>query len=178
MTSSVPTYPIQAGAIPVSGVAYRFATPFTRPAVTAYQAGDVIGDVDGSAIITLPNMGPPGGFVQIQSIRLLIHSATPVTTMSTLRVHFYSAAPTAIADNAAWDLPSADRSIYLDYIDMPTPTDMGSTQFSKVDWPGSVLKFAAGSTSLFSIIQTITAATFAENSTVMDLRINAGEYGK
>jgi hypothetical protein len=178
MPDPIPTYSVSGGAVPVSGTAYRFATPFTRPAVTDYTAGDVIGSVSGSAIITMPNMGPPGGFIQIQSLRLLIYSATPVTTMTTVRAHFYSATPATIADNAAWDLIAADRSAYLDFIDFPTPTDLGSTQFSKLDWPGSVFKLAANSTDLFCLLQTVTAATFAENSTVIDLRVSAGEYGK
>jgi hypothetical protein len=163
----------------VDGTCYRGAYTITRPAnTTPYTAGDAIGGTGGSAIFTLNNIGPSGGFIQIQSIRLMIYSGTPPTSMTTLRLHLYSAAPTSIADNAAWDLLAGDRSSYLDYIDLPTPTDMGSTLFTKVDYPGSLLKLASASTSLFGVLQTITAATFAENSTVLDLRISAIEMGR
>ena len=170
--------PGMSNGLPVSGKCYRGAYAITRPTnTTPYTAGDAIGDTGGSAIFTLSNIGPSGGFIQIQSLRLLIHSGTLPTSMTTLRLHLYSAAPTAIADNAAWDLLAGDRTAYLDYIDLPTPTDMGSTLFSKVDYPGSLLKLASESTSLFGVLQTLTAATFAENSTVLDMRINAIEMG-
>src|SRR5512142_392177 len=120
--------------------AYRSVATITRPAnTTAYTAGDVIGDTNGSAIITLPFAGFRGGFIQPQSVRLLIYSGTLPTSMTSLRLHLYSAAPTAIADNAAWDLPAADRAAYIDYIDLPTPTDLGSTLFTTASYPGSLL---------------------------------------
>jgi hypothetical protein len=162
----------------VDGKCYRSTATITRPAnTTPYGVGDVIGDTGGSAIITLASVGPSGGFIQLQSVRLLIYSGTLPTSMTSLRLHFYSASPTAIADNAAWDLVSGDRASYLDYIDLPTPSDFGSTLVSKVDYPGSLLKLASASTSLFALLQTTTAATFAENSTVLDLRVNAIEMG-
>ena len=162
----------------VTGRCFRSAVTITRPAnQTPYGAGDVIGDTNGSAIITLPNIGPSDGFIQIQSIRLLIHTGTLPTSMTSLRLHLYTASPTAIADNAVWDLVSGDRAAYLDAIDFPTPTDYGSTLFTKTDYPGSLLKLATGSTSLFGLLQTTTAATFAENSTVLDLRVNSIEMG-
>jgi hypothetical protein len=103
---------------------------------------------------------------------------TGTAIASSFRLHFYNASPTAIADNAAWDLVSGDRSSYLDFIELPTPTDMGSTLFTKVDWPGSLFKLAASSTSLFCVLQCVSAFTSSENSTVFDLRVNAVEAGK
>lgn len=164
------------GTLTVDGRCYRGAYTITRPAnQTPYNAGDVIGDTGGSAITTLTSIGPSSGFIQIQSLRLLIYSGTPPAGMTTLRLHLYQTSPTAIADNAAWDLVAGDRTAYLDFIDLPTPIDMGGTLFTKVDYPGSLLKLANGSTSLFAELQTLTAATFAENSTVLDMRINAIE---
>lgn len=148
---------------------YNGSLTITRPAVTAYQAGDVIGDTNGSAIFTLSGVGPAGGNIRFNNVKLLIYSATPVTTMTTVRMHLYDASPTAIADNAAFDLVANDRASYLDYIDLPTPTDMGSTLVTKVEAPLSSVKLASESTALYAQLQTITAATFAENSTVMSL---------
>jgi hypothetical protein len=141
--------------------------------MTPYGVGDVIGDTNGSAIIALSDIGPSGGFIQLQSLRLLIYSGTLPTSMTGLRLHLYSASPTAIADNAAWNLVADDRASYLDYVDFPTPTDMGATLFTKVDFAGNLLKLTGAS--LFGLLQTTTAATFAENSTVLDLRVNAIE---
>jgi len=160
--------------LPVDGRCYRSTATVTRPAnMTPYGVGDVIGDTNGSAIITLATIGPSGGFIQLQSLRLFIYSGTLPTSMTGLRLHLYSASPTAIADNAAWDLVAGDRANYLDYVDFPTPTDMGATLFTKVDFAGNLLKLTG--TSLFGLLQTTTAATFAENSTVLDLRVNAIE---
>lgn len=156
---------------------HRFAGIITRPAnMTAYSAGQVIGDVSGSAILRLGNIGPPGGFIQLQSVRLLVHTATAIA--SSFRLHFYNMQPTAIANGAAWDLVANDRAGYLDYIDLPTPTDLGSTLFSKVDWPGSMLKLAPGDGSLFCILQALAGFTPTENSTVYDVRVNAMEAGR
>jgi hypothetical protein len=163
---------------PVGACAYRYSGLITRPAnTTAYTANDAVGTTD-SAIITMPNMGPAGGFIQIQSIRLLNHVAAVPSGMAGFRLHFYSAAPAAIADNAAWDLVAGDRAAYLDYIDLPTPVDMGSTLFTKADWPGSLLKLANGSTSLFAVLVTLGGFTPSANSTVFDLRVNAFEAGR
>ena len=165
------------GRVPVDASrAFRSVASFTRPAnVTAYTAGDVVGDTGGSAILTFSGIGPTAGFIQIQSIRVLISSGTVPTSMTGLRLHLYTASPTAIADNAAWDLVSGDRANYADFIDLPSITDFGSTLYTKVDYPGSLIKLTTGSASLFGLLQTITAATFAENSTVVEVRINAIE---
>jgi hypothetical protein len=156
--------------VAVGNNCYNGALTITRPSGTVYSAGDVIGDTNGSAIFTLSGIGPAGGCVKFNNVRFFIYSATPVTTMTTVRMHLYDASPTAIADNAAFDLVASDRASYLDYIDLPTPTDMGSTLVTKVEAPLSSVKLASGSTALYAQLQTITAATFAENSTVMSLR--------
>jgi hypothetical protein len=161
-----------------SGRCYRSTVTITRPAdVAPYAAGDVIGAASGSAIITFPEVGPSGGYVQIQSVRLLINSGTLPTGIGALRLHLYSSAPTAIADNAAWELPAGDRAAYMDSIDLPTPIDYGSTLFCKADFNGQLFRLGAGVTSMFGLLQTINGATFAENSTVLDLRLLTLEMG-
>jgi hypothetical protein len=164
--------------LPGTGPAYRFSGLITRPANTdAYTAGDAIG-TSTSAIITMPNMGPAGGFIQIQSVRLLNHVAAVPSGMGAFRLHLYSAQPTALADNAPWDLVAGDRAAYMDFIELPTPSDLGSTLFTKVDWPGALLKLADGSTTLWAILQTMGGFTPTANSTVYDLRVNAYEAGR
>lgn len=161
----------------VAGGAYRSTVTITRPSnTTAYTAGDVVGDTGGSAILTLSSVGPSGGFVLIQSISLVFSDSTVPSGMGAFRIHLYSATPTAIADNAAFDLVSGERANYMGYIDMPTPQDFGSTLYTQADYPGRLVKLAAASTSLFAEIETRGAYTPVSASTVT-LRVNTLEAG-
>lgn len=161
----------------VDGKAYRATTTITRPSnTTAYTAGDVVGDTGGSAIITLTSVGPSGGFVLIQSISLVFSDSTVPSGMGAFRVHLYSASPTAIADNAVFDLVSGERANYMGYVDLPTPQDLGSTLYTQIDYPGRLVKLATASTSLFAEIETRGAYTPVSASTVT-LRVNTLEAG-
>lgn len=161
----------------VDGKAYRSTVSITRPSnTTAYTAGDVVGDTGGSAILTLSNIGPSGGYLLIQSASLVFSDSSVPSGMGAFRVHFYSASPTAIADNAAFDLVSGERANYMGYIELPTPQDLGSTIYTQVDYPGRLLKLAAASTSVFAEIETRGAYTPVSASTVQ-LRINTLEAG-
>lgn len=166
-----------ASSLTVDGKAYRSTVTITRPSnTTAYTAGDVVGDTGGSAILTLSSVGPSGGFVLIQSISLVFSDSTVPSGMGAFRIHLYSATPTAIADNAAFDLVSGERANYMGYIDIPTPQDFGSTLYTQADYPGRLVKLAAASTSLFAEIETRGAYTPVSASTVT-LRVNTLEAG-
>jgi len=161
----------------VDGKAYRAAVTITRPSnTTAYTAGDVIGGTGGSAIITLPSIGPSGGYVLFQSVRLLIGNTSVPSGMAGFRLHLYTASPTAIADNAAFDLASGEVANYAGYIDLPTPQDLGSTLFTQADYPGTLIKLASASTSLFAELETRGAYTPA-SATLYDLRVMTLEAG-
>ena len=161
----------------VTGGAYRSTVTITRPSnTTAYTAGDVVGDTGGSAIATVANVGPSGGFVLVQSISLVFSDSAVPSGMGAFRVHLYSASPTAIADNAAFDLASGDRATYMGFIDLPAPQDLGSTLYTQTDYPGRLVKLAAASTSLFVEIETRGAYTPVSASTV-ELRVNTLEAG-
>jgi len=166
-----------ASSLTVDGKAYRSTVTITRPSnTTAYTAGDVVGDTGGSAILTLSNIGPSGGYVLVQSAALIFSDNTVPSGMGSFRVHFYSASPTAIADNAAFDLVSGERANYMGFIDMPTPSDFGSTLYSQVDYPGRLIKLAAASTTLYAEIETRGAYTPVSASTI-ELRVSAMEAG-
>lgn len=171
--------PISDGAnsLTVDGKAYRVTTTITRPSnTTAYTAGDVVGDTSGSAIVTLASAGPSGGFVIIQSVSLVFSDASVPSGMGAFRLHLYSASPTAIADNAAFDLVSGERANYMGYVDIPTPQDFGSSLYAQVDYPGRLIKLATASTTLFAELETRGAYTPASASTVQ-VRINLLEAG-
>jgi len=161
----------------VAGGAYRTTATITRPSnTTAYTAGDVVGDTGGGAIISLTAAGPSAGFVIIQSISLVFSDSTVPSGMGAFRIHMYSASPTAIADNAAFDLLSGDRATYIGYIDLPAPQDLGSTIYTQVDYPGRLIKLAAASTTLFVELETRGAYTPVSASTV-SIRMNLLEAG-
>lgn len=174
------------GALPVSdsgssltvdGRAFRAAVTITRPSnTTAYTAGDVVGSTSGSAIITLPSIGPSGGYVLFQSVRLLIGSTSVPSGMAAFRLHLYTATPTAIVDNSPFDLLSGEVANYAGYIDLPAPQDLGSTLFTQADYCGTAIKLATASTSLFAELETRGAFTPA-SATVFDLRVMTLEAG-
>ena len=156
---------------------FRSTATITRPAnTTAYTAGDVVGDTGGSAIASMTAIGPSGGFVLVQSVSLVFSDSTVPSGMGAFRIHMYSASPTAIADNAAFDLVSGERDSYMGYIDLPAPLDFGSTIYTQTDYPGRLIKLAAASTTLFAEIETRGAYTPVSASTV-SLRMNTLEAG-
>ena len=156
---------------------FRSVATITRPSnTTGYTAGDVVGDTGGSAIVSLTSAGPSGGFVLVQSVSLVFSDSAVPAGMAAFRIHLYSASPTAIADNAAFDLVSGDRDAYMGYIDLPAPLDLGSTIYTQTDYPGRLIKLAAASTTLFAEIETRGAYTPVSASTV-SLRINTLEAG-
>ena len=156
---------------------FRTTVTITRPNnTTAYTAGDVVGDTGGSAILTFSNMGPNSGYVLIQSAALIFSDSAVPSGMASFRVHLYSASPTAIADNAAYDLVSADRSAYMGYFDLPAPVDFGSTLYTQTDYIGRMIKMATGSTTIYAEIETKGAYTPVSASTI-ELRISTLEAG-
>ena len=161
----------------VDSKAYRSVVTITRPSnTTAYTAGDVVGDTSGSAIITLNNIGPSGGYVLVQSVSLIFSDSAVISGMGSYRLHFYSASPTAIADNAVFDLVSGERANYLGFVDLATPVDFGSSLYTQTDYPGRLIKLAAGSTTLYAELETKGAYTPASASTI-DVRVATLEAG-
>lgn len=129
-------------------------TPAASSADTT--AGSISTTGAGSAIHALTNMGPKGGFIYITDINLRVHVTSVPSGMTTFRVFFYDASPDAILDNAAFDLVSAgDRGKYLGYVDLVTPTDVGSTILSENSQINKRVKLAADSSTLYAQVQTI-----------------------
>ena len=164
------------GSLTVDGKAYRSTVSFTRPAnTTPYTAGDVIGGAT-SAIHTLSAAGPSGGFILLQSMALFIGNTAVPAGMGAFRVHLYSASPTAVADNAVFNLSSAERAAYMGFVDLSTPQDLGDTIYTQTDYIGRLVKLAAASTSLFVEIETRGGYT-PESGTAYELRMSTLETG-
>jgi hypothetical protein len=78
------------------------------------------------------------------------------------RLHLYNEAPTAIADDAAFNVPSADLAKYIGWIDIPTLTDVGDSCVTNYDNINFTAKLAG--TGLYGILQCIGAETPAANA--------------
>ena len=130
----------------------------TRPNnTTPYTALDVVG-TDAATNIEFTNVASvAGASIIINRVGLRIDVASIPSGMSGFRLHLYSSAPTAIADNAAYNLPSGDRAKYLGYIDIDTPIDMGDTLYVEMKNVGLNCTLGNGSTSIFGILQTLGA---------------------
>lgn len=108
-------------------MAYQAKPTVTRPAnTTAYTAGDVVGAA--AAAITFPGMGHLGGDILITSASLRVDVASIPAGMTSFRLHLYDVTPpSALADNAPWNLPAGDRAGYLGYVDLGSPAAVGAT---------------------------------------------------
>ena len=163
-TSGLTDTQLRAASVPVAPAAasVKVTAAVTRPAnVTPYTAGDVVGGV-----ITFSSFGASNGqLIMLTSAYLRYDVAAVPTGMANMRLYLYDATPpSALADNAAWDLPSGDRSNFLGYIDLGTPVDLGSTLFTQSDGLNKHVALGAATTSLFGYLVTTGGYTPAANS--------------
>jgi len=146
------------GTVNNSSCGHSATVTITRPSnTTAYTAGDVIGDTNGSAIFTFDSMIRAAGEVEITSIEYEIDESARPSGMDMFDVRLYNASPTAIADNAVFNIPSGDRGKYLGKVRIGVPVDEGSTLF--VDNDGISKQITMTGTSLYVILQTVGAYT-------------------
>ena len=135
----------------------------TRPAnTTAYSAGDVVGGA-----ITFATGLTSGQHAMITGADLQYQISAIPSGMTSFRLYLYDVTPpSAIADNAAWDFASADRSAFLGYIDLGSLVDLGTTCFCQVDNVNKKIKLN-GSANLFGYLVTAAGYTPAANSEVI-----------
>lgn len=105
---------------------YDPVVTFNRPAdTTAYAAGDVVGGV-----LQFTPCGPSSQSIMLLGAQLEIDRSDIPAGMTSYRLHLYSVTPpSALADNAPWDLAAGDRSAYRGYVDLGAPADFGSTLY-------------------------------------------------
>lgn len=118
--------------VEIRGPAYSDTVTLTRPNDTnAYTANDVVGAATGSSAALPFTIGSSdGGHALITTSRLAVNLSSVPSGMGNFRLYFYNVTPpSALGDNAAWDLPSGDRTAFLGYIDLGTPVDLGSTLY-------------------------------------------------
>ncbi len=131
----------------------------TRPDnVTPYTALDVVGQDPAANITFATGLTAGSGFV-VLGARLRIDVAAIPAGMTSFRLHLFNAAPTAIADNEAFNLIAADRDKYIDYIEVSGIQDLGDTLWLRANEANLTGKLAAASSSLFVVEQTVGAWT-------------------
>jgi hypothetical protein len=168
------TTPGTTDSVTIKSTAHTTSVTVTRPAnVTQYAVNDAIGDTGGSAIMTFANMGIAGNNIYITGISIMWNSATLPTANANLTARFYNASPTAIADNAAWDLVSGDRTKWLASIPIGILIDLGSTAWVSATQLGEQVLLSTSS--LFMTLTTDAAITVAENSTVFVVTVHTQE---
>lgn len=141
------TTPGTTDSVTVKSSAYSAAVSQTRPNDTsAYTANDVLGTATGStAALTFAIAPSGGGEVMITSAALEEDATAVISGEVGYRLHLYNVTPpSALGDNAAWDLPSGDRASYLGYIDLGQPVDLGSTLYIESNGINKQIKAASG----------------------------------
>ena len=142
-------------------VGFTASVELTRTADTnAYTANDVVGAATGStAALEFTGMGPVGRDIRIVGCELLISASAVISGETSYKLHLYNVTPpSALGDNAAWDLPSGARASYLGAIDLGTPADIGSSLFIETASLTKHVKLEKNGT-LFAYLVTVGAHT-------------------
>lgn len=135
------------------------------PAAASHVAGDVHG---GAQVFSLS--APSGSRIKINSVSLEIDTGTIETTAWTL--HLYSVTPpSALADDAAWDLPSGDRASYLGSVSIAQVVDLGSTLWIESHNIGKQIKLAG--TGVYGYLVNGTTLTPANVAHIVTLHCTA-----
>lgn len=153
-----------------NGVVATLVTTGAGPAVSltrtndtnAYTAGDVIGTATGSTA-ALTFAVKPGQFM-ITGVSIEVDISAVVSGMTNFNLELYNVTPpSALGDNAAWDLPSGDRASYLGVVNLGTPVDVGSTLYVYTAQVNQQVLVPAGG-NLFAYLTTAGAWTPAANT--------------
>jgi hypothetical protein len=148
----------------VAGPAVSASATFTA-ANAAYSAGDIIGAAAEFAL-----SAPSAGRIMITSASLEIDSGTAEATAWRLYL-FNVTPPSALADNAAFVLPSGDRASFLGQIELGTATDMtpanGDTQWVETHGINKQIKLAG--TSVFGYLVPTTGLTPSNTARIVTL---------
>jgi len=150
--------------LPTTGIGYVSSATFT-PAAAAYLAGDII---EGAKTFSL--IGPStGGAILITNTRLRVDASAVQSGETSYTIHLYTVTPpSALADNAVWNLPSGDRASYVGSIALGTVVDVGDTLFVEQTGLTKQIVVPAGG-SLFGYLVTNGAFTATAAARVVTL---------
>lgn len=134
----------------------------------AHDALDVVSTAAGE-ILEFASLGVAGDLICILGARMT-YAVNAVPSASTgYRLHLYNASPTAIADDAPFNVIAADLAKYLGYINISALIDVGDNCISVDDNINFTAKLAG--TGLYGQLQCIAAETPAANA-VYTIQLN------
>lgn len=160
---------VQRQVVAVGSAGYTSAQTVTRPSnTTAYSASDVLGGA-----ITFASIAPSaGGNIMITSVELEADITSLPSGMTNFNLYLYNVTPpSAIADNAAFDIGSGDRASFIGKIALGILVDEGSTLYVRNDVVNAHV--LAASSSIFGYLVTVGAFTPASNSEVYKVTLHA-----
>lgn len=159
------------GTLGVSTQAYTATASLTINAASAHLANDVVGA--SAAALTFANLCPAAGReVIFTSTRLRYDIAAIPSGMTSFRLYLYNVTPpSALADDAPFDLPSGDRASFLGYVDLGSPVDLGSTLY--VETNGNQKQVTCASTSVFGYLVTNGAYTTGTDVVTLVVKVVA-----
>lgn len=160
--------------LPVSNtVGLSASVSVTRPSdTTAYAANDVLGPTGGGTSgIDFNLAAVSGSNIMISGVALERDVAALISGETTYNLYLYNVTPpSALADNAAFDIPSGDRASFLGKISISTPVDEGSTLYIEMNGINKQVKLSG--THIFGYLVTVGAYTPA-SATVLKITLNA-----
>lgn len=144
---------------PVAFPVYSASVSFT-PGAAEHTAGDVVGVAQEFAL-----NAPAGSLLRIVSASMLVAGGTNET--STWRLYLFGVTPpSALADGAAFVLPSGDRASFLGYFDFAQLVDVGDTLFIEAT-PNKIIRLTGGSVFAYLVnLTTVTPAAIARTVTL------------
>ncbi|MGZ8924561.1 MAG: hypothetical protein ACXW2E_01630 [Nitrososphaeraceae archaeon] len=154
------TTPGTTDSVTVKTGGYTQTVTITRPSNTdAYEIKDAVGDTGGSAIIEFTGVGRPNEEVFVDTIIFgMALAALPTNMTAGFEAHIFKAAPTAIADNAAFSLQTADITKFQKTIPINIPVDYGASLISQNTKLGEQVT-CSSTGSLFIIFTSLSAFT-------------------
>ena len=140
------------------------------PTAAAYSANDTMDVAKAFALI-----GPAtGGKVYLVGTVLEIQTTGLQSGETSYNLQIYSVTPpSALADNAAWSLPSGDRASHLTTISLGTPVALGGTCKIEIDNINKLLTVPSGG-SLYAYLVTVggfTATAVARKVTLKTVAV-------
>jgi len=139
----------------------------TRPDnTTAYTANDVVSTTSTQNITFSDVSYIQGNHIMLMDATLRIDLTAVPSGMIGFKLYLYDSAPTAIADNAAYDWIAADKSKLLTYITFSVPEKVGSTGilWTELNGINRRLKLASSSNTLYGVLQTLGGYTPASET--------------
>src|SRR5665647_2754272 len=121
-----------------------------------HGALDVVSTAAGQ-VMTFSSLGTAGDMICILGSRVKYAINALPTAHAGYRLHLYNAAPTAIADNAAFNVIAADAAKYLGYITLSLLVDCGDNCIAIDNNMNFTCKLAG--TALYGQLQCIGAET-------------------